>query len=268
MWDKILKQLPKIWALIRPWVGKALGAVTAYFTVKDIVLTLSEKAGKAAVERMALSPYFIVMVTCILFVFMASYLPSKKLLDKRVSWVIVGLFFVALGSSKSVVKHFKEQVYTPQFISAKSYEKGERTLKQVYRDNNVKSDTQKRAFATSLLKAETPEERALFRDVIKDGTGWFTTIFDKKEMTFNCIVYGDIGTFDFLQKMGLIDVEASLKYDRFNAAATVSGKKEFTPLEVARMEAKNGIEKKIMALIPTLKDRSFSDKILDSLYRI
>ena len=247
--------------------GPALTALSLYFVAKDFTFSAASSIGKYASESVFSSPYFIVLFTCVLFIFLASYLPLKRLQDRRFSVAIIAMFFVVLLSSKAVVKHVKEQVYTPQFLSAKSYLNNERTLKQVYDDNGIKNKADMNRFAISLMRASSDEEAEVFRHVVKDNMGWLENPFDVGAMTLNCAIYGDAETFDFLRSKGLIDIEAPLKYGR-SALRSLSGKKFFTPLEVARMESNRAVERRILAILAKKNRRPLLERLKEYLYKI
>ena len=252
-----------VWRFARP----ILTFLATYFAIKDFTFSAASSVGKFAWESMFSSPYFVVLSTCVVFMFFYSYLPTKMLLNRWFSMAVIAMFFGVLFSSKNVVKHFKENVYTPQFLSVRSYLKNERTLNQLFRDNSVKSKSDMNRFAVSLLKAGSEEERKVFRHVINDGVGWFFNPFDKKQLTLNCVIYGDAETFNFLHKKGLIDLEASLKYER-SALRSLTGKKLFTPLEIARMESNKEVEQRILALLTELNKRPILERFSDYLYKI
>ena len=233
---------------LAPYAAKAAAAAGFAMLIKDMIQAMIQSAGAAVVESVSSSPFVIIAVTCVVFIYAASFLGKKKLLDRRISFAILALFCLTLASSKTVMKEVKQAIHTPQFMTAKAYVSGDRSLKQVYRDNDVYNSDQKHKFAMSLLRANTAEERELFKAVINDGIGWFSCSFNKKELTHNCICYSDIDMFNFLKDKGLLELEESIKYNKKGITTSLSNKQYYCAYDLAVNESNKPIVRRIREL--------------------
>lgn len=243
---------------IAPYAARAAATAGVAILIKDMIQAMIQSAGAAVVESVSTSPFVIVAVTSVVFIYAASFLGKKKLLDRRVSFSILALFCVTLACSKTVMKQVKEAIYTPQFMTAKAYVSGERSLSQVYRDNDVYNDDQKHVFAMRLLRANTAEERELFKAVINDGIGWFSCAFDAKELTHNCICYSNADMFKFLKSKNLIELEEPIKYNKKGISTSLSNKQYYCAYDLAVNESNKPIARLIREINNTHKDSLYN----------
>ena len=222
-----------------------------YFLIKNTTVAVAETFGSSLLSDLSTSPFMIAVITSIVMLFMASFFPKEVLLDRRFSFIMVVVFGLVLSSSRTFINHLKERCYTEQIMSAKGYCSGDYTLQEVYNLNNVRSGSDKNKFALSLIKAGSGSEKELFIDVIKDGMGTFSHPFDRQSLTYYCLLYGDEETANFLIERKLFDTNETFFYGRLSIAKLFTSRKEFTPLEIAKMQWNRGVARAIERHYPS-----------------
>ena len=232
-------------AAAAPHLARTATAYGFYVLAKELIRGLVEGLGRAVIESVSGSPYVIVTMTFLVFMYAASFLSKQSLLNRKVSAAIVCMFLITLASSKTVMREVKQNIYTSKFMCARSFTKGERNLKQVYRDNNVYTGCDKNKFALALLKAATPEELELFKAVINEGCGYFSSPFNTKQLTHHCIVYADADTFIFLKRKGLLELNDPIQC----ASKTFAQRDRFmNAYDLARSEGNKPVQRHIQEI--------------------
>jgi len=196
---------------VLPYAASGVAAYGAYTTVSSMIGSFIKSLGRSVVESLSTSPYFIMMATGLIFIYAASYLRKKRLLDRKMSAVIVALFVAVMGCSLPVVKHVKRLTFTQERHAAASFAKGEITLDQVERDHRLNNKQAKQAFLVQLIKQGKPEDVVLAKALVSKYNGYLSTSFDKEAVTIACIKYGSLSMFNYLHKQGLLELNKPLE---------------------------------------------------------
>lgn len=234
-------------------VGWIMSTAGTFFIAKEALSTFVNSTTKYVTEALSGNVSFVVFLVCAGFILLAAIIGKKALKNRFVSFLICTSFLFVIFTTKPIAKRVKYLTNSKESYFMQKYAQKEVKLGDIYDFFSVKNTAQKNAFLCALIKQSKGNKYDLIKAVANDLNGNFKlNKFDKKEVTYHAIVYGDIDLFEFLLSKKAIDCSDEVLYERERMFGFYKYD-NLTALELANLEKKSEIANKINELLGVKK---------------
>ena len=211
-----------------------------------VCLILPKYFGRYAFEKLLESDWTTLLIVCVVAFFLLAYFYRKIFTNKYVAWGGIFLAILLTISSYKVFDVSKELTNTEEALIDEQYSSNRVNVSEVFTIMGSETNKQKQQLLCKLIAQSDRLKNELLKSVLANLKGWMSfTKFDKKEITYNAILYADSELFKYLLKEGVLDLSDDVKYSGgFSARRLVNGyifPQELTPLELAKANGRKDI---------------------------